>query len=98
MKINHSGISGHLTRTVLIGDIKGNDVDNSSYHYDIWPQSQVSYLTYAGGNGGMKIAHGNNANILFIAGNSASVSYKDLEGGDTKDKPSQKYRWSREVQ
>ena len=98
MKINHSGISGHLTRTVLIGDIKGNDIDNSSYHYSIWPQSQANYLTYAEGNGGMKIAHGLNSNILFIAGNSASVSYKDLEGGETKDKPSQKYRWSRELQ
>ena len=97
MKINHSGISGHLTRTVLIGDIKGNDIDNSSYHYAIWPQTPTDYLSYAG-NGGLKIAHGNNANILFIAGNSASVSYKDLGGGDTKDKPSQKYRWSRELQ
>ena len=90
MKTNQ--LKRQLTKMVIIGDVKG-DGNTWSYHMTI--PNFVQPDRYMTRDYGLRVAHGLNANILFLAGNAAPTLYTDLktrwEGNNDK---SDKYFWN----
>ena len=82
------------TRTILISDVKKSEPTSTwSTHFQIMGESiPGSYFTT---DYGLKIAHGNNANILFVAGNCSPVPYSELtpKGSGSNNYEIDKYFW-----
>ena len=66
-----------LSKTVLIGDVKGDGATWDS-HMMITNFTRDKASHYLTKDYGLRIAHGRNANILFLSGNCAPTAYFDL--------------------
>ena len=88
-----SRINNQPTKTILVGDVKTEGA-TWNYHYAIPPSSgrtDAAVAQYLTTDYGLRVAHGKNVNLLFIAGNCSSVVYTDLSPrwsseNDNKDK------------
>ena len=72
-----TSMNKYPTRTILVSDVKKSEPTSTwNTHFQIMGENSNNYLTT---DYGLRIAHGKNANVLFVSGNCSSVPYTDLK-------------------